>query len=161
MADYTSNIIATMTSNDLPDPLHASATVEYLTNLAFKAFDGDNATHWYCYPGVTGELTPNFGVNKRVARYAIYPANNTDSVNPTAWKFYGSANGSSWTELDSRTGITWTDSTMQNFDIASPGTYQYYKIAMSAAQSTPNGFTIKTLEMYEQILPSSGFFALL
>ena len=60
-----------MTSNDLPDPLHASATVEYLTNLAWKAFDRDNVTFWYCYPGVTGELTLNFGADKTVARYAI------------------------------------------------------------------------------------------
>jgi hypothetical protein len=56
-----------------------------------------------------------------------------DSAHPKDFKLYGSNDDSSYDELDSRTNETgWSNPETRTYAVATPGTYRYYKLDVSA-----------------------------
>lgn len=144
---YT-NEVPVMTTDNAPSGV-ASASSYYNNAIThpFCAFDnvfrpqnGNGGTGWL---SATGQSLPHwlqyqFASAKTIARYKLRPWFIDSGVNrcPTAWTLQGSNNGTDWTELDVRSGVTdwdWYGNVVDHtYDIASPGSYLYYRLNMTA-----------------------------
>lgn len=60
-----------------------------------------------------------------------------DQLAPTAWSLLGSNDGVLWDTLDTRSGITpWDDEETKTFDVATPASYAYYRLAFTETEGT-------------------------
>ncbi len=128
----------TMVSSTLGD-VTVSASSEYSTLYAWKAFDGTSANNYTWTSG--GGAPPHwlkidFGsvIDSVVRSYAIQA--NTDSFPnrlPQDWTFEGSNNDSDWDVLDTVTGeVSWADGETRTFECSDTSTaYRYYRINIS------------------------------
>ncbi|MEO5354912.1 MAG: discoidin domain-containing protein [Magnetococcus sp. XQGC-1] len=57
------------------------------------------------------------------------------SWSPRDWTFQGSTDGSNWTVLDTRSGFIWGNNEEKTFLVASPASYRYYKMVITAGNS--------------------------
>jgi hypothetical protein len=110
----------------------ASADYYYASSVPAQAFDNNLGTNWDTY----GSALPHwlqflFSSAKKVLGYTLVGYSNP-SYSPTAWTIQGSNNGSSWTTLDTRSGISWSANEKKWFKVATPGTYTYYRIYITA-----------------------------
>lgn len=121
---------------------------------AWQAFDDDslsvstwttNALNTYLsYQFLAGPTT--------ATTYTIRPYFANEPT-PKNWVIDGSNNGSVWTTIDTQTNIAdWEDQVTKVFSIASPGSYSYYRIKVSAtvdplSSGTP-GWGFQTFQLY-------------
>lgn len=146
----------------------ASASSEYTGDspnhhLAWAAFAAlslnPNFLGWLTSFSSTGWLQYQFGSAKTALVYTIEPwwIDTWNGRVPTAWTFKGSNDGSSWTTLDTQSvhsGV-WQTSTPRAFVIASPGSYAYYRLDISA--NNGNTFVgVHKLQLYGVGTPVSG-----
>lgn len=117
----------------------AAASSYYYTRPPSLAFDkhdpslSDNG--WVNNGGTTGWISFQFTSAQTVATYALAPLNMSGNTSrtPSAWTFDGSNDGSSWTTLDTITSQTgWSVGEIRTYTIASPGSYVYYRLNISA-----------------------------
>lgn len=96
---------------------------------------------WITNATSTGWIYIRLPSSKTIYGYGIVPwsADTWPSRIPKNWTFEGSNDGASWTVLDTRAGYynAWTDMVWQHqgerfFQLASPATYQYYRLNVSA-----------------------------
>lgn len=120
-----------------PDELWYGASAKTATDEragfeAFKAFDNLNGTAWFTNNGITtATLTIEFPYAKQADSYGIVVSDTARS--PKDWTLDGSQNGSAWTNLDTQAGITtWSVLVEKTFSIATPATYKYYRLVISA-----------------------------
>jgi hypothetical protein len=104
-----------------------------------KLFD-DNSTTAVSFAAATPQISYQLtGLAQRATWYTITSGPNPGD--PSAWLVQGSRDGKSWQTLDSRTAqvFNWRTQT-RPFQIANPGTYRYYRLAVSATvgATTPN-----------------------
>lgn len=153
----TGTAVPTMTGATAPSGT-ASASSEFGGYYGWSAFNGTVASHtdtWLASDtSVPQWIRYDFGSgnSKIIAQYALVATCygwGTD-INPKTFKLQGSANGSSWTDLDSRSNITtWSLCERKTYTIASPASYRYYRLYISAY----NGGTylaVGEFELYEQ-----------
>ena len=101
------------------------------------AFDSDASTYWQTN---NGDLVPQYlWVNPPTAltmtKYAVTAGVHGGA--PRDFKLQGSNNGSSWTDLDTRASIDWSASPeRQEFTVASPGSYLYYRLYITAVTTS-------------------------
>lgn len=76
------------------------------------------------------------GVGQRATFYTI--TNGAAAGDPSAWRVEGSKDGRTWTTLDTRTAQTFAWRTQTRpFRIATPGTYQAYRLVVTASSGSP------------------------
>jgi hypothetical protein len=125
---------------------------------ADKAFDGDYSTKWLNFWldfSPTGSWIQNrYADDARyyVTEYAITSANDAPERDPRDWTLLGSNDGGeSWDMLDSRTGVIFDNRfETQNFSITSPGTYNIYRLKITAVQdvSIANSVQIAEIQLF-------------
>lgn len=105
------------------------------TNLpyAWYAFDDNDATYW----ASDGDVPQWLGVKLAAATTAYsYSLKPLPVGKPTAWKLQGSNDAVTWTDLDTQSGANLLVALTDNrFTIASPGSYMYYRINVTAVNS--------------------------
>ncbi|MGE0604837.1 MAG: DUF2793 domain-containing protein [Xanthobacteraceae bacterium] len=130
-----------------------AATTEYSGSFsAWKAADGNASTWWVANGAVPQNLDADFGSGnaKTIASYKMRARNDGSPLGPTAWELLGSNDASSWSTLDSRAAQSFTSGELKTFAVASPGSYRYYRLAVSATGAGSN------LSLGEYELHSAG-----
>lgn len=85
------------------------------------------------FDNLPGWLQYLFGSAQTAYGYSITSRSGFADRAPKTWTFEGSNNGSSWTTLDTQTNITsWTGGDTKSYTIASPASYTYYRLNVSA-----------------------------
>jgi hypothetical protein len=127
--------VPTMTSNTAPSGV-CSASSNYSATPAYYAFDHGNTNGWITNGTSTGWIQYQFASAVTITSYEVTPwsTDNFPSRSPTAWTLEGSNDGSTWTTLDTRTysSSAWLLNTPALFGIASPGSYAYYRLNVTA-----------------------------
>lgn len=146
------NRIPTMTAATTSGVTMSADTEFGAPQLAWKAGDKITAsgTGWLSTGGGQPHiLKVNFGAGTYIDNYAITGSGDGNYVSsPTAWTLDGSNDDSAWTTLDTRSGITgWTKSLRRAYAVATPGTWQYYRIRSTAAQDGGGYTCIGELEL--------------
>jgi hypothetical protein len=139
---YMSN----MSADNAPSPLVASASTVHTTYAAWYAFDGASGTHWLA-TATTGWLKIDLGSNIIKTTYAIQALTGLQTRAPSAWTIEGSTNNSDWTTIDTRTGQSFSDWS-STFTIASPGSYRYYRLNVSANQGDASYLGLAEWKLY-------------
>lgn len=168
--DELVSAVPPMTSNTEPSGTVTTNT-EQDADVAWVAFDGNDTSAFVGWkqvnPGTNEYTVPvylayEFPLAKTIRRYTIslgpyYPSN---GLNLNAWLFEGSNDGSSWTTLDSQSGITnpmWEASNSRTYNIASPGSYKFYRLSITHTNLVNDGpigdyyqwVYVTELKMYE------------
>ncbi|QNR65554.1 discoidin domain-containing protein [Paenibacillus peoriae] len=149
MANYSENLIPTMTSNTTPSGI-TSASTEYGDRWkAWNAFDhlvddygwvaaSGNTTGWLCY---------KFPSSIRITRYTITMRSGSHAESPNTWTFEASSDGAAWSVLDTRSNISFSTNLSQSFDFTNGAPYSYYRINIT--KNNGGGLLrISDMEMY-------------
>lgn len=92
-----------------------------------------SANCWITNAVTTGWLSVQFSAAKTISSYTVTSLTGYATRAPKNWTLEGSNDGSSWTTLDTQTNITsWTGTETKSYTIASPGSYSYYRLNVSA-----------------------------
>ncbi|MFE6075799.1 discoidin domain-containing protein [Paenibacillus sp. NPDC057886] len=170
MAQYSGNIIPTMTSNTTPSPIVVSSSTQYSATFApWKAFDGSFGTHWMTSAGVQGWVKIDLGSQKKLGRYSLSSSTDTPNLpvtaNPKNWTLEGSNTGLFSGEQDVLHTVSneqaWTPGLKRIYDFDNQKSYRYYRINITSNQGYANFMGFAELEMMEliisnKILLSSG-----
>lgn len=124
-AAYVNSLPGIMTANNAPSPYVASASTEYLSNYAYKAFD-KTALYWSS-SAMPAWLSIDLGSSIYINTYTLTAYSSLNNI-PTAWLFQGSSDNNTWITLDSQSGINFAASEMRIFSIDYPGSYRYYRL---------------------------------
>jgi F5/8 type C domain len=149
---YSSDIVPAMTANNTPNPFVISASNEYYP--AYKVFnDLDNPTNndtgWVVTSPTFASpewLQIDLGQSKVVGKYTLRTHQPTQG--PKNWTFKGSNDNATWFDLDTQVNASYTTNVKKEFVIASPASYRYYKIEITAMTGTDN-LRIEEMELLE------------
>jgi len=145
-----SGIVATMTADNAPSPLVASASAYTGAFNPFCAFDAGGST-WYRSATHTGWLKIDLGVgNATIANRISMEVFDANSA-PKDYTIQGSNNDSDWTTLSTITGQA--DNFNGNVDFTNSTAYRYYKIDITDAYGADLG--IKQLQYYTRTYNAS------
>lgn len=156
---YMQNVIPKMTSNISPSGV-VSASSEYSSYYAWRAFDGDTTTHLNAWePNHTDSpawLQYDFGKRneKTIKAYRltgmIHDSVNTIARNPKNWTFEASNDGVNWVLLDTVVNKTsWVQNEFSSlFEFENNTPYQIYRINISE-NNGDQFIAIGELEMME------------
>jgi hypothetical protein len=154
-APAVSPLIPAMTSNTAP-----SGTVTYSSQYyaGWQAFSQNIVSHWgWLSNGATPQwLSYQFPTAKTVRSYEMrqYGENyNLGNRRAKSWIFQGSTDGNTWVDLDTRTDYVWptdwNDRSSFMFEIASPASYAYYRIYVTASWGDTSYVGIGSLQMWD------------
>jgi predicted alpha-1,2-mannosidase len=104
---------------------------------AVFAADRDAGSKWLVFTN-TAWLQYKLNQSLTVVSYSITSGGDAPERDPKNWTVSGSADGQTWTVVDTRTDQTWQDSqrgVRKDFTVATPGTYSYYKLDITANHS--------------------------
>jgi hypothetical protein len=131
-----------MGSNSVPSPLVASASSEYESNLAWKAFDYDGSTFWESTNNVSegnpAWLKLDFGATVTARGYDLINGT-SDNLTPKTWKLETSLDNSEWTERHSVSNDTNTTANTSRagaaygYDFGSDVSFRYARITVTDA----------------------------
>lgn len=97
-----------------------------------KLADGLNWTKWLTFAD-SGYVQYDLGVPTMVRRYRLQSALDAPERDPRNWILKGSNDGSNFTNIDPRQGVAFNNrSETQEYKIALPGTYRYYRLDISS-----------------------------
>lgn len=152
-------------------PYVITASSEVANQAGFQSFNACSQTiggGWLASSPTTGTLSIELPAAQTITEYSLnVQDSNYPGRFPSAWTFNGSDNGTTWTTLDSRTGQSMpAGSTDSNripayYTIATPGSYKYYQISITASNSSADYVGFFSLGLYDgqpsyQPLPSSS-----
>ena len=136
----------TITSSAIASGRDATACRHPHLNGTDDRWEGANSA----LPAVWVQYQFAGGTRQKVTSYTL-TAQNADAANrsPASWTLQGSNDGSTWTTLDTITGqANWTAEEKRTYTINSPGSYEYYKIVISArAGSGGNKVALREMEL--------------
>jgi len=160
VSEYTagSNQTPTMTSNTAPSGTVSASTTNGSTYDAFKALDKSSSTSWMA-TAFPAWLKYDFGYTVKICSYTIDSRARTDLA-PKTWTLEGSLNNTDWTNLDSQNNITsW--GIINTYNIASPGSYKYYRITITAGISgsyvTIAELSLNSASSYQCLIPRTDY----
>lgn len=137
-----------MTANNLPSPLVASSSLQSGGHNPYYAFDGDDDTEYFQADSIDSWLKLDCGAGKRtVTTYKVLGYGATNA--PKDWTFEGSDTGAfagEQTTLDTQT--LQDTSTKKTYTVASPAAFRYYRIHVTAVNSSTST-VIKALDLFE------------
>lgn len=152
------NLVPTMTSNTAPSGTVSGSSSNGSTYAEYKAFDKISSAQWMA-TAIPCWLKYDFGYAVTVASYTIDSRARTDLA-PKTWILEGSNDGSNWTTLDSQSNITSWGS-INSYNIASPGSYRYYRISISVGISgtycTIAELTLNSAPAYQVLIPGTDY----
>jgi len=142
-----------LTSDTSNPPIVVSESSNFVSlsgfHLGYQAFDGSGT-----WPNVwlanadTGWLQIDLGTAQLLTAYGIQ-ADTLAGLTlraPNTWTMQGSPDGSTWTTLDTQAGQGgWSDGELRNFTCATPGTFRYFKLNITADNGDPN---LEVAELY-------------
>lgn len=140
--------IPLMTSNTSPSGIASASSVSG-SNFAYLAFDQNFGTSWFSLTSNAAWLQYQFPVAKTIRRYAFRTAASSANRNPRTWTFEGSNDGTTWTVLDTQTNLTLSLTTWYQYPIASPASYLYYRLNITAVNIAGSGPELAELNMTE------------
>lgn len=127
---------------------------------AWQVFDDDSGSPTFFSTFLNDYVQYNFGASGKTATfYRIIPHQlglvvgdpTVPACGPKTWTLKGSNNGTVYTTLDTQTNYADWDIS-NTFTIASPASYSYYKLTVTAAypceNPVPNNWEIQTLQLY-------------
>lgn len=105
-----------------------TASSEYVTNTADKAFDSNDSTAWRTDIGtVAATLTIQFPSAKTLAKYSIRRWSSLGiTAVPKDWECLGSNDGLEWTTLDIQRNQSFSD--LGEYEIEWPRSFTYYRL---------------------------------
>lgn len=150
------DITPTMTSNTTPSGYVASASSEVSTpRQAWCAFDGistpdQESRRWHSGQTMPAWLMMKFPEKHRVKAFSILNATDPHYGIGT-FQLQGSNDGSAFTTLGTYTNAkAWGATTI--FEVANPGSYQYYRIYITTTQHTAAYAIIDEVRFFERQL---------
>ncbi|MDD5464102.1 MAG: fibronectin type III domain-containing protein [Candidatus Moranbacteria bacterium] len=145
-AEYSANIIPAMTTNILPSGVVTASTGIGSMVSTFDHF----VSSWISDSGLPQWVGYQFtDINPvRVAKYAITSNGNAVNMAPKSWEFQGSINGADWVVLDSRSDVVFGDFQLQEFVVATPENYFFYKLHITAIANEFSSVGVSELEMF-------------
>jgi YD repeat-containing protein len=123
-----------------------------------QAFDQNPATKWLA-AATTAWLQYQFanGAAYTVTQYQMTSGADTGTYTgraPKNWQLLGSNDGSNWAVLDTQTNQADTASSdTQTYDVASPGSYKYYRLNITANNGDPTYTQLADLTLLAPISP--------
>ncbi len=145
------NLIPAMTSDTAPSG-EASTTYSatYPPFHAFTTAGGGNPTSsWLTVSDTnTGWLKYQFPGAEVVARYELVSPSNFADARPQNRTFKGSDEGTTWTAHGTRSGATWTASEVKSFTLATPASFEYYHVDVTANAGYASWLNIGDWRMY-------------
>lgn len=170
---WTSASTGGTTGSSAPDiiPLMSGATTAGVTmsasgqlsaaTAAWKAGDNSTATFWTSSVNVSTTpqwLKVDFGANMTVATYTVR-ASTTIARSPKDFKLQGSADASTWFDLDTQTSApAWASKEVRAYSVAVPAAYRYYRIYITATQTSANLASIGETEMFETAVTGQALY---
>lgn len=127
------DLVPVMTSNTAP---YGICSASANASTAVNAFDNNGSTTWTGV-GTTGWISYQAIAANTAQSYNIY-VGNTTTATARNWTFEGSNDGSNWTVLDTRTGITPSLNAWGIYSVATPGSYIYYRLNVTATNGGTN-----------------------
>ncbi|QRM43975.1 discoidin domain-containing protein [Rhizobium sp. BG4] len=114
----------------------ASSVLSAGSTDAWYAADADSTnTFWHSASGLPATWFATFSAAKRITSYRLRWRDETSAL-PTAWTVSGSNDNSAWTVIDTRTAQTPSKvSGGSLYQIATPGSYLYYRIVFSTSDN--------------------------
>jgi predicted alpha-1,2-mannosidase len=108
-----------------------NAPGEVAANLA----DANPDTKWLAFAGA-GWVRYQLSAPAKVVTYTLTSANDAAERDPKNFTLQGSTDGTTWTDLDTRSDIDFPARfAKRSFDVATPGTYTYYRLDVTAVHS--------------------------
>ncbi len=99
--------------------------------------DNNSQTKWL-HQLNTSWVQADLGADTIIASYTLTSANDEAPRDPRNWTLQGSQDGSSWVDLDTRSGVSFSSRfDTQTFTVASPGSYRYYRLEITANAGAP------------------------
>lgn len=135
----------------------ATADSDYSTQTAAKAVDGTTTYFWQSGGAAFPHwLQVDLGSAAQLETYDITARADAQLARtPYTWVFQGSNNASDWTDLDTRTAEAFTSlGQKRSFAIASPGSYRYYRVYITANQGSGDNYTA-IAELNGQLAPAA------
>jgi hypothetical protein len=137
-----------MTSNTTPSGIVFSGGAGG-SAPAWQAFDQLDTTFWQSNTANTGIIGYQFTIGKIIKQYA-FQAWSTNTFNPSTWTFQGSNDGSSYTTIETVTSFPTTVNTWYIRNVSTNTTsYTYYRMNITAVQTTGNNPVVRELQMTE------------
>lgn len=126
--------IPIMTSDTTPSGVVTASGQEALYQK-WKAFDGNNGTHWTSASGWPQWIQYQFVSPETIEQYRIVWDGNHPFI--SSWTFSGSNNGSAWDELDAKVNYLGSPPPVGHittgvFDISNTTAYSYYRLTITA-----------------------------
>lgn len=105
------------------------------SEIAANLADANPDTKWLAFQR-SGWVQYQLSSSETAVTYSLTSANDAPERDPASWVLQGSADGTTWTDLDRRSGVTFADRfTTNSYQVASPGSYRYYRLDISSNQS--------------------------
>lgn len=115
---------------------------------ADDAFDDNPSTLWGSDTGLPQWIKVQFPSAKTIVAYSLHTPF-LSSMIPRAWVLEGSHNDADWDTLDSRSGVNLGGTQrVYDFEIATPGSYPYYRLTVTATDS--GAAALIELNLHEQ-----------
>lgn len=115
---------------------------------ADDAFDDNPNTLWGSDTGLPQWIKVQVPSAKTIVAYSLHTPF-LSSMIPRAWVLEGSHNDADWDTLDSRSGVNLGGTQrVHDFEIATPGSYPYYRLTITATDS--GGAALIELNLHEQ-----------
>ncbi|MEP6874726.1 MAG: discoidin domain-containing protein, partial [Burkholderiales bacterium] len=114
---------------------------------AKRAFDQNAWSHWL-YAGTTGWLQYDLGHAEPVLRYSVISTFDAKLIgrDPKDWQFQGSNDGSTWTTLDTQSNQKRSE--FKIYSVASPGSYRYYRLNITANNGDSTFTALSELRLF-------------
>lgn len=154
-----SDEVPTMTGASTPSGTVAATSSFGAGFEAYRAFDdvtaGSNC--WFSNGVPSGgspqEISYDWGSAKAIISYTVRASTSACIASETArapntWTMDGWT-GSAWVQLDSQSGITWTSGQQKTFTVTSPGSYNKYRLNITANNGGANGVGIAEIEFMQ------------
>ncbi|WP_285745098.1 GH92 family glycosyl hydrolase [Lentzea sp. NBRC 105346] len=121
---------------DKVNAVQANSENEEAGEVADNLTDGSANTKWLTF-STTGWVRYGLREAVTVKKYALTSANDVPERDPKDWTLQGSNDGTAWTTIDTQTGQSWTERFQTKiYDIASPQSFLYYKLDITANHGT-------------------------
>lgn len=140
--------------SDATGPGIGTATGSGGTNVT-PLFDNTSTTQ-VTFDSATPSVEYQFPQAEKVSYYTL--TSGTAAGDPKDWVVQGSSDGTTWTTLDTRSDQAFADRQQtEDFEIADPRSFTYYRIVVSANSGTATTTLSQIQFMVEQRLPAVPF----
>lgn len=116
-----------------------------------KLMDGVSQSKWLV-AATTGWVYYDMGAPTQITRYSLTSANDAVLRDPKNWVLEGSNNLSAWTTIDTQSQQSFASRQLTKyFTLASPATYRYYRLTISANNGDATNTQLAGFELYDEV----------